>query len=116
MNLLFEQLVNDQNSWLHALKQRLSPNRWFLPLRWCSSDYIIRIVFTLSWLCNPETSFFIPNVDSLRDAWRISDYIIQKVENLFGLWNPSIAHWHQHPSGWFKFQNPRIWPDFIIWM
>jgi len=28
--------------------------------------------------------------------------------------NPSIAHWHQHPSGWFKFQNSRICPDFII--
>jgi len=74
---MFEQMVKGQNSWLHALKQRLSQNKWFLPLFLCSSDYIIRTIFTLSGLRNLEASFFTLNVDFLHGDWRISDYIIR---------------------------------------
>jgi len=101
---------------LNAPKQRLSQNRWLLPQRWCSYDYIIRTVLTLSVLCNPETSFPTPFVDFQRDNLHISDYTIQKLYKLSGLCtpNPFIQNWHQHPSGWFKWQNPRICPDFIF--
>jgi len=44
-----------------------------LSLCWCSSDYIIRTIFTLSRLCNPETSFFTPNVDFLRGDRHFSE-------------------------------------------
>jgi len=61
---------------LNASKQRFSQNIWLLPLWWCSSYHIIRTVYTLSGLCNPETTFLTPFVDFLRGDWHISDYVI----------------------------------------
>jgi len=102
---------------LNVPKQRPSQNRWLPPLcRW-NSDYIIRTVLTLSGLYNPKTSFPTSFVDFQRGDLHISDYTIRKLYKLFGLCtpNPSIENWHQHLSGWFKCQNPRICPDFILW-
>jgi len=59
---------------------------------------------TNSGLCNPETLFPAPFVDFQRGDLHISDYIIRQLLELSGLCypNPSIEHWHQHPSRWFK--------------
>ena len=99
-----------------ALEQRLSQNRWLLPLCWCSPDYIIRTVFTLSRLYNPEPSFTTPFVDFQRGNLHVSDYIIRKFSTISGLYNLnlSIQTWHHHPSGWMKCQNPRINLEIIF--
>jgi len=117
LNFLFEQLVKCQSVGLRALKQRLNQNRWLLPLCWCSSDYTFRSVFTRSGICIPETTFLTPFVDFQRGDLHCSDYTIRKLLELSGLCNPNpfIQHWHQHPSGWFECQNPRICPEFLFW-
>ena len=60
LNFLFEQLVKGQNVGLHALKQRLSQNRWLLPLCWCSSDFIIQNVFTPDYVIRKH--HFLPHL------------------------------------------------------
>jgi len=42
---------------LKAPKHCFSQNKWFLPLCWCSSDYILRTVLTHFGLYNPKHHF-----------------------------------------------------------